>query len=217
MIATLSTGPFGIADKAGSTNTSLVAMACRRDGLIIQPDRPASYIDAMFDETASLGAADWSSNTGQHPANGHVWSTHAAVNSSAAAAGSVLTYYVLSIDVEAPGWQLSASDLFPAMRSVNWVVHRWGRPCTNGSDAVRSGCASSASVGDGATLATIVNDRGIAVMNDTHAFDLHQLSPVLANGWVLLGDLQRFVAVSSKRFASVSASAAVDGLGVTVV
>ena len=62
--------------------------------------------------------------------------------------------------------------------------------------------------GGAKTLVRIVNDRGIAVANDTHAFDLHMIAPVLANGWVLLGDLERYVSVSSRRFASVAASEA---------
>ena len=215
MVATLSTGPFGIADKAGSTNTTIVAQACRRDGLIIQPDRPATYIDAMLDSTTSLGASLWSAKTGQHPANGHVWGTHASVNVSAS--GTMLVHFILSIDIKPPGWQLSASDLYPPTQpGARWVVHRWGSACANGSDATGSGCASAVP-GGAKTLVRIVNDRGIAVANDTHAFDLHMISPVLANGWVLLGDLERYVSVSSRRFASVAASEgslSIDVLGV---
>merc|ERR1711959_790818 len=36
IIATLSTGPVGIADKAGDTNVTLVLRSVRRDGLIMQ-------------------------------------------------------------------------------------------------------------------------------------------------------------------------------------
>jgi hypothetical protein len=56
----LSTGPFGIADKAGRTNLTIVNRAVRKDGLVIQPDRPASYIDAMFDDTTTIGRSIWS-------------------------------------------------------------------------------------------------------------------------------------------------------------
>ena len=71
--------------------------------------------------------------------------------------------------------------------------------------AVRSGCVRN--VTSELTMPVIHNDRGIAVANDTHAFDLHQLSPVFSNGWVLLGDLERYVAASHKRFASIEATA----------
>merc|ERR1712228_1144121 len=37
-----------------------------------------------------------------------------------------------------------------------------------------------------------------------HVFDLTQLAPVGANGWVLLGDTSRYVSVSSKRFSMVA-------------
>jgi hypothetical protein len=204
MIAVLSTGPFGISDKANSTNATIVSRACRSDGLIIQPDRPASYIDAMFDDTTILGANTiWSHNTGQHPARGHVWSTHVAINAT-------VTYFVLSIDIKIP-YQLSALDLYPPpcmmhqveCKSNAMVVYRWGNRCVNGTDdAVRSGCVTIAE--DANRLATLItNDRGVAVKNDTHTFDLHQFAPILSNGWVLLGDLQKYVSVSSKRFASI--------------
>ena len=43
------------------------------------------------------------------------------------------------------------------------------------------------------------------VQNDTHVFDLMQLSPVV-DGWVLLGEVNRYVPVSADRFDSVSVS-----------
>ena len=63
---------------------------------------------------------------------------------------------------------------------------------------------------------------GIAVENDTHAFDLHQFSQVLPNGWVLLGDLDRYVATTAKRITAVhstmpTAAARAGGLSVTVL
>ena len=51
------------------------------------------------------------------------------------------------------------------------------------------------------------------VQNDTHVFDLMQLSPVVG-GWVLLGELERYVPVSADRFDSISASA--SGLQMSV-
>ena len=44
------------------------------------------------------------------------------------------------------------------------------------------------------------NTRPIMVANDTHRFDLMELAPVGHNGWVLLGEVGRYVRVSSDRF-----------------
>lgn len=68
-------------------------------------------------------------------------------------------------------------------------------------DALSSGCIQGITA-DG--MPSLHNDRPIMVANDTHAYDLHMLAPVGPNGWVFLGDTARYVAVSSKRFASVA-------------
>lgn len=103
---------------------------------------------------------------------------------------------------------------------ARWVAHRWGvSVCEPGAAAVRSGCVLQlpALQRIDAVMTTIVNDRGIAMANDTHAFDLHELAPVLEGGWVLLGDLDRYVSVSSKRFLSVGSASAAAGLSMDVV
>ena len=192
MIATLSTGPVGIADKAGHTNKTIVLRAVRSDGLIIQPDRPATFIEGMFD-----------SHSGLYP-NSHIWASHSTLSGS-------MHYYVLSIDVHQP-YQLQTADLYPTpLKHHSYVVHRWGTAaCSDGLLALHSGCVQIAK-----WMPALHNDRGIAVANDTHVFDLHQLSPVLSNGWVLLGDLDRYAAASSKRFAAVQTEKA--SLELTVV
>jgi len=43
-----------------------VNRAVRKDGLVIQPDRPASYIDAMFDGTTTIGLSIWSGKKKQN-------------------------------------------------------------------------------------------------------------------------------------------------------
>lgn len=40
------------------------------------------------------------------------------------------------------------------------------------------------------------NTRPIMVANDTRVFDLLELAPVSQNGWVLLGEVGRYVRVS---------------------
>jgi hypothetical protein len=48
IVATLSTGPVSIADKAGDTNSTLVRRCIRADGRILQPDKPATSVDSML-------------------------------------------------------------------------------------------------------------------------------------------------------------------------
>ena len=89
-----------------------------------------------------------------------------------------------------------------------WVAHEWftghgPTPCVNGSQALASGCVA-ASVRSASDVPALHNKRPIMVANDTRTFDLLQLSPVAPNGWVLLGEVGRYVRVSSDRFDAIS-------------
>ena len=185
MIATLSTGPVILADKAGDTNATLVHRSVRGDGLILQPDKPATSIDATFTQIF------------QQPLPGHVWSTYSEVSSHH-------WHYVLSIDV-LERWALHGDQVYPPV-SGRVLGRRWHqshapRPCRAGQRAVASGCILPPS-----KTWDILNDRPIMVANDSHHFDLLQLSPVLPNGWILLGELEKYVSVSARRFAEIRVS-----------
>ena len=53
------------------------------------------------------------------------------------------------------------------------------------------------------------------VQNDTRAFDLMMLAPVIADGWVLLGEVGAYVRVSRVRFEEVSMTKGLaDGISV---
>lgn len=45
-------------------------------------------------------------------------------------------------------------------------------------------------------IPVVHNTRPIMVANDTHVFDFLELAPVAKNGWVLLGEVGRYVRVS---------------------
>ena len=101
LIATLSTGPVGIADKAGDSNATLLQRSIRPDGLILQPDKPATSIDATFIDSPAA-----------RQLQGHIWSTYAAMTSGLGL--KLRWYYVLSIDVKV-SWHLRQTDLFPRL------------------------------------------------------------------------------------------------------
>ena len=212
LIATLSTGPVGIADQAGDSNATLLLRSIRSDGLILQPDKPATSIDASF--TTALGAP--------RKLQGHIWSTYAEVDVIPGIPLKLPWHYVLSIDVKLP-WQLQVEDFYPPLAMTGargGVARRWHaahrpRACLDGQLAVKSGCVLGPSAVAEADLPRILNDRPVMVANDTHQFDLLQLAPVLENGWVLLGELGKYVSVSRKRFPRVTATAA--GISVEAV
>lgn len=190
MIATLSTGPVILSDKAGDTNATLVHRSVRLDGLILQPDKPATSIDATFTQIF------------HQPLPGHVWSSYSQVS-------AYRWHYVLSIDV-LERWVLHGDHVYPPV-SGRVLGRRWHQshaptPCAPGLGAVASGCILPPS-----NTWDILNDRPIMVANDSHHFDLLQLSPVLPNGWILLGELEKYVSVSPQRFTEIRVS---DGIWV---
>jgi len=48
LVSSLSGGPVGPSDKIGASDSSLILRTCRKDGLLLKPDRPATPIDIMF-------------------------------------------------------------------------------------------------------------------------------------------------------------------------
>jgi hypothetical protein len=52
LIATLSTGPVGPGDAINYTNVQRIMKCCRKDGLILKPDRPLTTINALVSDWA---------------------------------------------------------------------------------------------------------------------------------------------------------------------
>jgi hypothetical protein len=52
LIATLSTGPVGPGDGINFTNVERIMKCCRKDGLILKPDRPLTTINALISDWA---------------------------------------------------------------------------------------------------------------------------------------------------------------------
>ena len=219
IVATLSTGPVALADKARATNVTIVRRCVRRDGRILQPDKPATAVDSTFAQRT------WTLGSRRAPP-GMVW-----------AASTVLSgatwHYVLSIDVDTP-WRMHSSDFFPPLTPLpplqqrddqalgaasasavavaqpavaqGWVALSWftsHRPtaCAHGSHAVASGCVA-AHVCAASDVPPLHNIRPIMEQNDTHRFDLLTLAP-LVHGWAFLGEAGAYVRASRERFESV--------------
>lgn len=53
LLALMSGGPYGVADKAGSINASLAMRSCRSDGLLLRADKPATVLDSAWSRTFS--------------------------------------------------------------------------------------------------------------------------------------------------------------------
>jgi hypothetical protein len=126
--------------------------SCRADGWLLQPEKPPTAIDAMYDGRvapagglaaagyaqvwttySNLSLGDGSSGVSGASDEARGGAASAAAEQEAAAGGaggtesmSLLTWLIMSIDVEAPFLLDGQRDLYPAMGAEQAVVwRRW--------------------------------------------------------------------------------------------
>jgi hypothetical protein len=61
-VAVLSGGPYGIADKVGFTNKTVVMYACRTDGLMLRPKFPLATLDFAYTSRDAKGSNVWAAH-----------------------------------------------------------------------------------------------------------------------------------------------------------
>ena len=180
-VATLSTGPVTIGDGAAYVNRSLTMRSCMADGRLLQPDRPATYSELYLQHRAGLGAA---------ALDGHLWTTYSTVGS----AGDRYDI-VFSTELKA-AFDVRPRDLNLDTAAVNNTLPRvWYTQGTQRPSAVSVHAFSADAPMQ--LAATAENE-----------FGLHYTAPVHANGWALLGELDKWVPVAGARFETVEAAGA---------
>ena len=179
VLALMSTGPVGISDAIGYTNFTLLKRVMNAGGVLLKPSKPVTSVDSTF--------------YGRAPP-GYVYSTFSMGGKA---------YYFVSFKLTSV-WQLPRSDFFPLISSASAkLVYRNfgdGDGCVNGST---SGCIDVA--GNGAHVATLPASDTSNVTGGT------DFAPTVTTfwtvddscGWLLLGELGKYVALSDARFSSV--------------
>lgn len=118
-------------------------------------------------------------------------------------------YHVIAFDVTQT-FMITTSHLYPLKMTTNqpkFLLGEWGFPgCTNGSLATQ--CLKPFDD----THPFTVHTPGMN--GQEHSFVLYSINPVLSNGWVLLGEASKVVAVSPQRFLAVNVNE--DGVTVSV-
>lgn len=119
-------------------------------------------------------------------------------------------YHVLAVDTATAGLPLYSDDLYPPPTSGATFVHRdWHQSpeCIDGADALTSGCVAFATATPGQSTPLLALNAGMEwPLNGTHTTQLHTITPAGLGTWVLLGELDKFVCVSSVRFSQVTAT-----------
>ena len=218
MLACHSRGPVGISDGPGQTDVSLVRrMITSKTGTILRPSRSMFAIDAHYAVNAS-----------RRP-DGEVWSSHTLLNysvasesgeSSASAVQPVthyhfMTHFILAVgnqDSSGAGYTLQRSDLKLSPHAP-YLVRRFSTDPANGctEKAPASLCASTwLSTGSGGAPHLVLERQNQsdaqAWSNASRPFthELWGVYPVLGDGFVLLGELDKFVGVSETRFGAIA-------------
>jgi hypothetical protein len=225
-LAVLSTGPVGLMDGAGMSNASLARRTCRDDGTLLKPSKPLTAIDSTFVPPAA-GAATGTvgflpltadGECQQRPCSPAAFQTHAklSIDSAydAACRGAVAHTWHIMLTMHLGKFRPQASDFYPPLRAASSPLHvyresRWAR-CRNGTAALKGECLRAASASE---LPDISSGAHRADAAGADAWRLFSFSPLLplpsvchsagADGWVLLGELDKITNASPQRFARV--------------
>ena len=203
LVSTLTGGPILFGDGINGSNRTLIMMACRDDGLLLKPDRPATPTDAFW--MALLESADAAECRGDL----------SVTDTSIAVDGSVYSWlYAVGVQLCSPynlslGEWAGATEPFRARgRSMqrDYVDAEARLPVAKPTAtlAFRPEDAAASLV----ELGSLAGSVSIAAGPDYGTADFWRTAPVLPNGWALLGELGKFVGVSRQRIAGLATQGA---------
>ena len=234
IITALSTGPVGFSDALGQTNGTLIRATCASDGTLLKPSKPCSTVDRALgaDWVGPMGDGQvYSTSTYAYRAPGTASGAEAAAEAAAPASPAspynnsparARAHYFLGFQLEA-GWNVTADDFWPLItappagggggggalpRFARRVWSDWA-PCggVNHSSAEACGVQTFAAPPAPATLFTLPKMQN--PKEEPLAPTLVTVTPVCgggqdAGGWSLLGEYEKFAAVSETRFGALA-------------
>ena len=189
-VCALSGGPVGFSDALFKTNPAVLWPTTTLNGTLLHASRPATALDAQF------------AGGGLPLAGGDVRLASSLVPGCGLPgcdpSPGLLYYSVLAVDGGSGGdvqRDLRTADLWPPPNADSLFLFEWGNPAcsTNGADATL--CISL--LGDGGAS----TPPPAPPKTDAVAWRLFSASPLLHDGYALLGEVDKFVAVSPARFA----------------
>ena len=204
MLATMSTGPVGPSDGAGRHNATRLLRTCTTDGTILQPEKPFTPIDASYRQVLSPIERQLRSAA--------VWSTYSQAKSNMtseavlASSGRAVQYHIIAVESQGDV-PLFGSDLYPTPPAgAVFAVRDWHRSakCVDGLDAVATGCIRTTTGQAGDPLVTL--DQGMHWPHGNYTTQLYTATLLMQGAFTLLGELDKFVPLSSKRFSAVEST-----------
>jgi len=197
-----------------------------QDGTLLKPSKPITLIDSGLAAT-SAGPGHTAALPGP---SGEIYATYSAATTATATAAAVrpddttakaaIAYYFVSFKMTAE-FGVSKRDFYPALPTsqakTTALVYREfaeGAGCVNGS-AVHT-CVTAVSADTPHQVFTAPRSDLSNVTGGTDfAPAVFTVWPVCTSGFVLLGDLSKYVALSAQRFSHVECTA--TGVSATVV
>lgn len=198
LISNLSAGMVGPSDEVGNQNKELLMRTCRKDGLLLKPDRPAFPIDAMFlpharpfittTHSDRSGVGTWTYLSAYHFAKHHP-------------DRRLIDFLYARFTYDLHG--MDRFFVFPS-RIKNWRVD-----LKNDLSVEQPMVAYNWRTG----TASVVRDTfELPKIQDLYDFDYFVFAPIFTNGLSLLGETDKFVTLADKRFTKIHAEK--DGIRV---
>ena len=191
VLALLTTGPVGISDGLGFTDAPLVRRAVSADGTLLQPCRAATLVDSLFVARAAGDAT-----------SAEIYGTYSAGDDASSA---VRAWYAVSFRMDRDA-AVPRSDLYPsAPDAATPLASRafdGGAACANGTDALAAGgCLRARASLDAVAFVAPASDA----TNTTGGTDFAPVVTTVwpdacASGWLLLGELEKYVSLARARF-----------------
>ena len=202
VLALMSTGPVGISDAIGMTNTTLLRRAVTSDGSLLKPSKAITSVDSSFVHSSFGGRRD---------KEGYLYGS----------AGLWRSWYFVSFKMRERS-TVTARDFWPRIITPAAVLSNKlpillvyrnfadGVLCRNGTDAVFSGCITEMVILDNSDLSRPVFDVPASSFANVSAGS--DFSPTVTtvwqscseSGWFFLGELNKYVSLSPVRFRNVS-------------
>ena len=168
-VATLSTGPVAYSDRIGSEDRAAIMKSCTANGTLLQPDRSATAINAVFHGMAFT-------ESDRPKPEGVVMATESVV--SGQRWGLVLAAQLRSEYALPPRAVFSGGASLAAEYAV--VESNFTRD------------------GNAATIRVVPGVGALPLpVSDKVNFTVHSFAPVSSSGWALLGELSKWVPVSA--------------------
>lgn len=214
LVATLSAGPVGIGDMVGGTDLQMLRPVLNMASIILKPAHPFLRLNRYYTgDTASVFTAvsvPARSSSASVDRRANSISRLTPLNGSTDSPDAIWWHMLLSTE-NAPGPSLknvSVGELWPTPPPMAAFLATWafGWPMAAAAPAV--GCVHGAKPAACLSLVDAANPLSLATAKavpqtpqiNTLAFRHLVLAPVLPSGWVLVGELGKFVPVSPQRF-----------------